>query len=74
MAFQAIAEVYDGGGTSLACLEVGWTGRQPGKADQGHMAASLKCKLWRVGCSWGWWFGRPEKRQLRLGYLVVAQS
>lgn len=30
---------------SLACLGVEWTDRQPGKADQGHMAASLKCKL-----------------------------
>lgn len=27
-----------------------------------------------MGCGWGWWFGRPERRQLRLCYLVVVQS
>lgn len=51
-----------------------WTERQPGKADRGHKATSLKCKLWRVGCGWGWWFRRLERRELRLCYSVVAQS
>lgn len=35
--------------------------------------SNVSSREW-AAAGWGWWFGRPERRQLRLCYLVMVQS